>query len=89
MGPALIRISHNMWSSVVLLEFDDVVLSLDEQDDIALNNLIPIAYSGQISGDTNMGPALIRIWNNIAQAFFNTLISINASALPRLHQYTW
>jgi hypothetical protein len=42
-----------MWSSVVLLEFDDVVLSLDEQDDIALNNLIPIAYSGQISGDTN------------------------------------
>jgi hypothetical protein len=42
-----------MWSSVVLLEFDVVGLSLDEHDDITLNNLIPIAYSGEISGDNN------------------------------------
>jgi hypothetical protein len=116
-----------MWSSVVLLKCDVVGLSLDERNDIRRNNFIPIAYTGQISGDNNqwcsamccyasphhntspqpnvdllpcpavspdcspiehvwdemerrlrhlpmtlaeMGPALIRIWNNIPQAFF-------------------
>jgi hypothetical protein len=40
-----------MWSSVVLLECDVVGLSYDERNNIELNNFIPIAYSGQISGD--------------------------------------
>jgi hypothetical protein len=74
---------------------DVVGLSLDERNDIRLNNFIPIAYTGQISGDNNqwcsamccyasphhntattkeMGSALIRIWNNIPQAFFNNLV---------------
>jgi transposase len=90
---------------------------LDERNNIRLNNFIPIAHTGQISGDNNqwcsamccyafpvspdfspiehvwdemerrlrhlpnqpvtlaeMGPALIRIWNNIPQAFFNNLV---------------
>jgi hypothetical protein len=42
-----------MWSSVVLLKCDVVGLSLDERNDIRLNNFIPIAYTGQISGDNN------------------------------------
>jgi hypothetical protein len=42
-----------MWSSVVLLKCDVVDLSLDERNDIRLNNFIPIAYTGQISGDNN------------------------------------
>ena len=45
--------SRNMWSSVVLLKYDVVGLSLDERNDIRLNNFIPIAYTGQISGDNN------------------------------------
>jgi hypothetical protein len=43
--------TRNMWSSVILLECAAVGLSLDERNNIALNNGIPIAYSGQISGD--------------------------------------
>jgi hypothetical protein len=35
-----------MWSSVVLLKYDVVGLSLDERNDIRLNNIIPIAYTG-------------------------------------------
>jgi hypothetical protein len=80
-----------MWSSVVLLKCDVVGLSLDEQNDIRLNNFIPIAHTGQISDEmerqlrhlpyqpvtlTEMGPALIRIWNNIPLAFFNNLVRI-------------
>jgi hypothetical protein len=42
-----------MWSSVVLLKCDVVGLSLDERNDIMLNNFIPIAHTGQISGDNN------------------------------------
>jgi hypothetical protein len=42
-----------MWSSVVLLKCDVVGLSLDERNDIRLNNFIPIEYTGQISGDNN------------------------------------
>jgi hypothetical protein len=34
-----------MWSSVVLLECDVVVLSLDKQNNISLSNLTPVAYS--------------------------------------------
>jgi hypothetical protein len=45
--------SRNMWSSVVLLKCDVVGLSLDEWNDIRLNNFIPIVYTGQISGDNN------------------------------------
>jgi hypothetical protein len=45
--------TFKMWSSVVLLECDVVGLSLDERNNIALNNVIPIAYSGQISRDNN------------------------------------
>ena len=45
--------SRNMWSSVVLLKWDVVGLSLDERNDIWLNNFIPIANTGQISGDNN------------------------------------
>jgi transposase len=107
-----------MWSSVVLLKCDVVGLSLDERNDIRLNNSIPIAYTGHISGENNqwcsamcllpwpavapdlspiehvwdemerrlrhlpnqpvtlaeMGPGLIRIWNNIPQTFFNNLV---------------
>jgi hypothetical protein len=37
-----------MWSSVVLLKCDVVGLSLDERNDITLNNFIPIAF-GTIS----------------------------------------
>jgi hypothetical protein len=42
-----------MWSSVVLLKCDVVGLSLDDRNDIRLNNFIPLAYTGQISGDNN------------------------------------
>jgi hypothetical protein len=37
-----------MWSRVVLLKCDVVGLSLDEQNDIRLNNFIPIAHTGPI-----------------------------------------
>jgi hypothetical protein len=40
-----------MWSSIVLLKCEVVGLSMDERNDIRLNNFIPIAYTGQISGD--------------------------------------
>jgi hypothetical protein len=45
--------SRNMWSSVVLLKYDVVGLSLDKRNDIRLNNFIPIAQTGQNSGDNN------------------------------------
>ena len=45
--------THNMWSSIVLLECDAVGLSLHERNNIALNNCIPIAYSSQMFGDNN------------------------------------
>ena len=44
---------RNVWSSVVLLECDIVGLSLDEQNNIALNNFFLIAYSNQIFGRNN------------------------------------
>jgi hypothetical protein len=42
-----------MWFSVVLLECDVVALSIDEWNNIALNNCISIAFSGQNTGDNN------------------------------------
>jgi hypothetical protein len=45
--------TRSTWSSVVLLECDVVRLSVDELNNTALNNFIPIACSGQISDNNN------------------------------------
>jgi hypothetical protein len=47
--------SRNMWSRVVLFKCDVVGLSLDERNDIRLNNFIPIAYTETLLKIQNTG----------------------------------